>query len=651
MKRFLLIIPLTLCFLFLFCGCGAKKTDHATGREEGVFRYGFTDCTAFAVDEEGFLYAAFGEESEVRKYDPSGEEVGSFSIGEGLHSKFWIDGETLYGFTYGDTEIYYSRVNLQTGETEKIMVRDNGDSILSMCVLGGEFYEIRWNSSAYGGNEEDPFSPCMGERAVKYDPGTGEISELSINGVLNMTGKDEHTLLFYCYDQGYYFIEYDIETGAYGERYYHNGMGNSFGLAAWGQEIFLADYETQRICMVERENILKKVDVLSRVVVLTGNDMQCHGDMFYVLDGQGKDVVRVSLLDAVRENPTLRVCMQEEFEEPYGCGYQMEKEWLEDEEFALRIMSGASDYDICMMSSGNAFSGQLCRQGAFYPLNDVPGVQDYISRCFPYLQEAAYDEAGNIWMIPFTVDVRYLLYNREYCRAHGIDMENMTLEGLYDTCRVLYENPEQRDKYTCNAYQLASETISQYHGIYTRQSEKIEYDTEDFRKICDLWNKNPLDADYLHTLLAPEIQQGWENHYFFEIQQYRPRLVGAFSQELHARALPSGVMEGRPVAKCYFICVNGNSTQLSTTLSYISSFCDYLMGQEDSFLLQDRDTYTCLDRELGEELYEIYGNALVDYTLPDEVFDRDMLEYLKGNLSQEQFIREISRKVNMYLEE
>ena len=41
----------------------------------------------------------------------------------------------------------------------------------------------------------------------------------------------------------------------------------------------------------------------------------------------------------------------------------------------------------------------------------------------------------------------------------------------------------------------------------------------------------------------------------------------------------------------------------------------------------------------------------MDYTLPDEVFDRDMLEYLKGNLSQEQFIREISRKVNMYLEE
>lgn len=78
----------------------------------------------------------------------------------------------------------------------------------------------------------------------------------------------------------------------------------------------------------------------------------------------------------------------------------IESKKLSAEEFSLTVMSQDKNYDVCMINSSQDYSANIKSKGSFYPLNDVPGVAEYLDKCFPYVKEAAYTESGKYGCCP-----------------------------------------------------------------------------------------------------------------------------------------------------------------------------------------------------------------------------------------------------------
>ena len=68
---------------------------------------------------------------------------------------------------------------------------------------------------------------------------------------------------------------------------------------------------------------------------------------------------------------------------------------------------------------------------SFYPLNDIPGIEEYLDRCFPYVREAATKEDGTIWMLPFLVFVDGMLVQEvKFLQDNIIFSDGVTCEKL-----------------------------------------------------------------------------------------------------------------------------------------------------------------------------------------------------------------------------
>ena len=69
------------------------------------------------------------------------------------------------------------------------------------------------------------------------------------------------------------------------------------------------------------------------------------------------------------------------------------------------------------------------------------------------------------------------------------------------------------------------------------------------------------------------------------------------------------------------------------------------------YLFQDKNTNSFADTPLGEDLYGIYANAQITFSLADEVFMDDYMKYSRDEIGLDEFISEVERKTDIYLNE
>lgn len=73
--------------------------------------------------------------------------------------------------------------------------------------------------------------------------------------------------------------------------------------------------------------------------------------------------------------------------------------------------------------------------------------------------------------------------------------------------------------------------------------------------------------------------------------------------------------------------------------------------RNDSFLFKDETVYPYYGLPLSHDLYSIYSNARIVFELPNEMFWNDYIRYRDGIISIDEFINEIERKTDMYMNE
>ena len=327
---------------------------------------------------------------------------------------------------------------------------------------------------------------------------------------------------------------------------------------------------------------------------------------------------------------------------PFGCGYTINVNGLSSEEAALKILSLDKDYDMCYISSRDRIAYSLKSQGSFYPLNDVPGVSEYLDKCFPSIKNAFTNENGDIWALPIWSNSYFIAKN-----TGEADFSEMTTERFIDYVDGLSEKDTSKSFF--NSYAYTDEILKEYvmtHDSFDtaefraaaekiKQSSRINFAASDYQAMTSGDYENPLFLESTLMIL------GVENSYSF-MQSGAP--------DYSVTGVPCVSNKNVLLPNVIFLCANPNSEHLNDALDYISKIAEYQLTNPDQFVLTlENGVYG--DNDTVRQMTELYNSAEVYFTYPADIYWDDFCSYLSDKISLEQFITEADRKLQVYLNE
>lgn len=658
------------CILVLtvLAGCKNAGGEESTVNQgqAGRFDYGLEEVIAFAADQDGSVYAAFRSQREIKKYNGKGELLGTYDLGEGEHTLICILGDCLFSFTFQGNGYVIQEYDLQKGTLVSYPVEECPSSADAMCVTDTDFYlivcdEMSDTEDIERYDENDGYY-SMGEKVLRISRADNTLETVGIPHVIAMNKKEEDMLCFYAYDEegGYYFQDYNWKTNTFGEKIYNNQFGYAFSFALYQDQAIVSRSTGEGLAAAAITDESVRADFYDQAFVYKGNALQVVGDDCYLLNSFDESVERLDLRVSIIDNQPI-VCYAPEIylTVPHGCGYRIEADQLTDDEFALSVLAGNSDYDICMMDTSQTFSRNMRDQGAYYPLNDVPGVQEYLDSCHDYIREAATNENGQIWMIPVKVEVPCFLYQDQSCKEIGIDFSSVkTYEDILQFMETAYAVESCRGWYSTGGYWHQA-LLSQYIANYGIADGRANFDTELFRMICSFLKELDYDRADMNMIMKSVGEAGsMESYYEQYLFEYDDRCIYTEQEEVRFQYLSGAPLpqleEGAScpgVARCFYFSVNQNSGNLKNTLQYVSAFCDYMTNRKDTCMQKEIGNWLFPDTKLTADLYEIYADNTIYFELSYEMFWEDYLRYRKDEITLDAFIGEVERKVDMYLNE
>lgn len=669
MKKRILRICLTILILFSLPACTRKDNAIIIDNQERTFTYDIDGVTSFTVDKDGNLYSVRKNSPSIYCYDEKGDFIKEYDIGEGMNTNLCIDDNYIYYISYLEEGVALRRLDFTSGQVDELLHNKDITSIIKMEVINDNIYYISWSEDfdldqeQVRFDEEDDYY-YMGEIAEVYNIDTRTTQRLDIDNVILFTKTDKDNLLFYAYDGigGFYFTTYNSEQEQFGEKTYNNDMGYffSFSYDSGNDKIIYSKYNERKLYVAGRKDSSVKAELMRDVISASGNDIVYQDDYTYILDNISGKVKCIDNSNTIKNNKPLKIYQPSFYlDAPPGCGYNIDSETISEESFALMVLAGDSDYDLCLMSSDHNFSRSMRDKEPFYPLNDIPEVINYLDSCFPYLQEAATSESGDIWMIPIAVDANCIVYHEENCKAEGFNFKEAESIGeLIQIVKNLSNNPDTLNRYSFPSLHINSYAIAQYIDFYGTQNNNTKFDTKLFRDLCIQMSDimSPSAQDFSSRIYSPAYV-GFENYYENYLFELLINKIRAYDESAYnlLKAIPlppieAGVYNPNSV-NCIYICVNPNSDYLDSTLDYISDLCKAMSTQVDTFMLKDIDYYSYKDSKLTQDLYDIYSNGIVSFPLSQEIFWDDYLSYHNGEMDLDTLIVEIERKVNAYLKE
>lgn len=335
---------------------------------------------------------------------------------------------------------------------------------------------------------------------------------------------------------------------------------------------------------------------------------------------------------------------------PFGCGYTIDYTNLSEQEFALTVLSQDSGYDICHASTFAEYAANIRDKGSFYPLDDIPEVREYLSRCLSCLREAAADENGSIWMIPVSIELPMLVLNKTSCTAAGADIRaGMTVREYTEICERL-TSEGRADGIGTHAYLFTKRLLAQY------LSANDSFDTPLFREFAEYAQEKINISSYPYPDYFPPVNNAQNEFGFGNTDSALERFLFSYDSAAGSIEWLAGMglsfceapkidPSGKNTASCEFLIVNPNSQNLAAALEYIAALCEYLT-ENGGIMLSDSELY-----ESAEGLREICANAEISFSVSDELVIEPYKQYLSGSITLDEFITEADRKLAAYLNE
>jgi len=308
------------------------------------------------------------------------------------------------------------------------------------------------------------------------------------------------------------------------------------------------------------------------------------------------------------------------------------------------------------MKSSQPYALSVRDKSAFFPLNSIPEVNSYLEQCFPYIKNSAINSKDEIWMLPISINVPCIIYSPVNCDKYDIKLtESMSWTELFEFSKKLNEDEKLRRQYQLNEFQVNDNILNRYNTYYALNGNKTYYDTELFRSNCKMIINNK-NADFLHTHLNSRSGYSslsdYYDDYIFEMvetkYQYEDELC---YNTLKAVPTPSLYGNEKSCGECMFFCINANSENIESAIDFIRTYCSYMLTTKNNYMLKDSHAYSYYDSPLGSDLYKIYSDSEIAFQMSDEAFLNDYIRYYNEEFSLDEFIKEVERKTNMFINE
>ena len=655
------IIALCLLLACMLAGCGTEEQTSNQQQEEMYpyaenFYYADTvNCSAITADANGLLYTAtYGSNTQkINVYDLDGicveQKVLGASAGDATLMEV-VEGALYLIVPELDCLHVLYEVDTETWQARKLYSFYEYGYMQNLVRIGDYVYVFgrlkNPERKQYEQYSEEDFYTYNGETISRLSV-IAEIPELELLPIdfpEDIFSTTNNTLGVYGYteESGYVIKEYVPETGEVKVvTQKDSGVYSCFDQCEQG---YLSQKSTRLFygTMDGAEAEVLDEDIHSSRIIYNAG--------FMFLKNYQEEVKRIYVKGELKDNKTLQFLSSawiQEDDVPYGCGYKMEQMTLDAESFALKVLAQDKDFDMYLLSSREGTSYNLKKNGAFYPLNEVEGVQEYLDACFPYVKEAAINEDGEVWMIPVALAIPGLVYNKEYCAEQGVDFTQMDFAEFIDFTERAAE--EDSDQIYISHLMLREQLFGQYFQKYdTFDTKLLRKYAEQFKK-CKSWVFNMLVFD-----LTPKFEKRTTTDFYYDYCVYQWSLhdykesLGDWDA-IGMAGVPKMEEGMANVGTLTFLMVNPQSENLEDALQYVSDFSKYMLKKKDSLMLADETTYT--DTPFMKDCYNVYANGAIQFEMDFSIYVDPFYEYANGETELEDMIAEIERRRNVYVGE
>jgi sulfur transfer complex TusBCD TusB component (DsrH family) len=496
-------------------------------------------------------------------------------------------------------------------------------------------------------NNGPDYDFSLGDTLLCYSMESGEYSNLDFEYPINIAESGKGTLLILAFfpDEGYYFMEYNPKNGSTKQKVkLDHYKFNDFAVCNNGNSL-LYDYvgNSRGLVLADFDNLDLEIDIYmdSLIAVLSDSKVWYENGKVYLEDASSQKLVGFPLDNVQKKNRTVQLIATSELSyiAPYGCGYALERQEEDWDKIALKVLAQDQDYDLYMGSSSYARGLAIRDSDVLCSLNDVPGIEEYFDRCFPYVREAATTESGKIWMLPFSSNVYAMLVHEERAAQQGLNLhDHMTFTEFVQFVEGLSE--EEKGMFYLYPKEIGDDILGKYFGHYTSVQEKTFLDyMEGLRVLYQKENLLNPPGDVNQEILLCTIEP---------FGRFPISLSYMGREGFSVYNIPKGKDLDKNNVTLYYLAVNKKSKYKEGALSYLTDLIAYLMKQDELLIFKDYKTEAG-SRE--EQTHKLFENGEVFFAIDEDVYQKDYVDVLKSNQSLEEYAKEIDRRLQLYLKE
>lgn len=643
--------------------------------------------SVFDVDDSNTLYILNGDGTgifSVEKYDEKGNALDALSIDilsfeqstkEQSNITIYPVGIDIYGgkifilcnvsntfkvYEYDITEKKLLQEYAAEDFSNVEKIEANADGIYLIGALrDGESVSEEFTDES--GN--DIFFECA-QKIIECINVDGEFQRIETEYPIAFTARKNGGIIAYAFEKkgGYYFAEFKNNSPE--KKVYNNsyGMLSDIDLFGSGNDIIVSGVNNHKLCAGTAEANSGISDVLENVSVYLPSDVQCNSNYIFFKSGEDifsetKKLSRISAAAAKHKGKVNVISSQFLPDMPFSNGFEINSEQLSADMFPTKILTMSDSFDISCFSSEAGYAKNMQSSGAFYPLNDIEGVKEYIDGCFPYLKDACTNEKGEIWALPIKLDIPVIVYNKNNCENAGFDFDSgLTLESLSD---IVYKAYEDNLRYDCIRFRFVESMLAQY------LQNNDSFDTAEFRELAvfikekcgmDIFKLDPLIySDMMSYNIYKKLgiddltdHAEYDGIYFTLLTTNEEQTTYLSEDEnISAAPLPKLSHEYKNNAVCTFLCINPGAGNLENAKNYISTLTAELANKKNGMMLKSKDSYT--DNDYCRALWEIYSEGQIYFAVPSSIYYEGFDSYCAGGTDLETFIRDADEKMKIYL--
>lgn len=700
MRRRYSFVCLFLCLVLCLgaFGCRRKKQETEKALLEENLVYPVTGVTAYCLDEEGNAYVFSKAEAQLIMFDVEGKRGRQWAVPDVVFQTMCFGNGFIYTYVVPTEEAdsfwkkpYLIEFSLENGEVRELYRNEWCMGASRMLWQDDTLFFLEYDGNPYR-EQPEVSNPQYnrGGRLWSMSPATLEKKELPAGLLCSFSkyGTDEFMILAYDPEgEGYFFAPYNIKTNSFAEKCYvsygFDNMMRYFDYEETVHKLLYASIFKNEIVAVAPAAVSHSSSLMKTEGGLELENQFCcqDGRGYFLEDGT---LTRFRIRRYLKETETLRILTDcAGYDMIPGSGYEFEIARPDMQSMTTSILAADPEYDFWLLSTDSPLAENIRRMGAYAPLNNVEGIEEYLRSSFVCMEEAATAENGAIWMLPCELDVEVFLYQPELLWEYaGIRGETVTNRDLFV---LSLKHEEEKKKQTgliaeCNFLGEWKRIFSLYLADYVVKNGKADFHqpifqeyAQDFLKAGQVLAHERQGNDGIAPGAHISTFQKSEEEIEEEYRTYYQRCVAGVLDRQKLFQL-NGVKEGgepynillydffevcampsldktqpkSSIAHAYMLVLNPNSKHREDAERFLSTYANMLMEEES--ILRSR-TLSGTYSELQKKVHAIYADSRIVFAYPEDVFQKDFLLYLNGNKSLQEIIPELERKLNMYLKE